>query len=525
MILPSQRSVFEATLAFCAIAFFSLVVGVVGATSLKLQIGLVIAFSGLLLIVLSPARRTLCLCLWLLIQPLSVEKILFTATPIWDGLRGYEIVLNAGDLILMMLGCILLYERFFLHKKHFVWDRLNQILFALLCWGAFSYCIHGLYLQSDFIDSAPLGVLHLFRNFIFVLIVGSAIQTRADVLWILATVAFMILLQSVLVALSFATGESMNFTRLLGPALKLQEYVVGGEVVHRAAGTVGVPNQQASYHAMLTFLAVGLLAVRNAAFRSLALIAMMSSLIAVVFTFSRSAWFTMGLASVLITAVFIKRQAITSSAWLIGGVLSIVMIVALGFLAKPIIDRLTQGDDGATDSRVRMIMLATDLIKKHPIIGVGPNDYAEAGLFYYPPGEKDTEWVALGDKAIVPPLGRIELAILRIPGQKPLAIPLGVHNKYLLMFSEMGLVGLLLWLWLFITVFQKARSIRDHKDKLYRFLSVSGYAVILVISIYMMLDLFADDKTLQVLLFPITLIVAVARIAQQTKQNNSYHAH
>lgn len=509
----SSRSLFETSFALTAILIFSLLTAIVGVVSLKLQIGLIIALVGALIVCLTPARRTLCLCLWILIQPLSVEKILFTATPIWKGLRGYEIVLNAGDIILLILAGILVVERLTTKKATFVWDDRTKILFALLCWGAFSYFIHLLYFQSAFVDSAPLGILHLFRNFIFVFIIGSAIQTRADVLWILVTLAVMIIIQSALVGISFATGESMNFTRLLGPALKLQEYKIGGDIIHRAAGTLGVPNQQASYHAMLTFLCVGLFAVKNVMFRAVGVVAIISSLIAVVFTFSRSAWLSMALASMLIVFLFIKRRDVAPSAWLTGAIISLFMIIAMAFLAKPIIERLTQGDDGATDSRIRMIQLSVDLIQKHPIIGVGPNDYSEAGLHYYPPGEKETEWVPLGGKAIVPPLGRIELAVLHIPGKKPLAIPLGVHNKYLLMFTELGLVGLILWLWFFTTIFNASKLLANSNDRLFKFMSISGYAVLLVILVYMMLDLFADDKTLQVMLFPLIVIGAAAKIS------------
>lgn len=516
-----QRSVFELVLALFAIASFSLVVGLTGISSLKYQLLILVAFAGILLIVLSPARRILCVCLWVLVQPLSVEKILFTAAPIWDGLRGYEIILNAADLLLLALACILVYERVVLHKKNLLWDNFTKILLLLFCWGVVSYLIHALFLQSEFINSAPLGVLHLFRNFLFVFIIGSSIQSRNDILLVLATVATMVLIQSILVAIAFGTGESMNFTRLLGPSLKPQIYKIDGETVRRAAGTLGVPNQQAGYHAMFTFLCVGLLAVRNVMFRTLALIAIMASLFAVIFTFSRSAWLTMALATLLTITIFLKRRAIKPSGLLIGGLLSVVLIVGLGFVAKPIVDRLTKGDDGATDSRVRMIMLASDLIQKHPLIGVGPNDYAEAGLYYYPPGEKEVEWVALGEKAIVPPLGRIELAILRKPGEKPLAIPLGVHNKYLLVFSELGIVGLLLWMSLLVIAFKCSHTMSKSNDKLYKFLSVSGYAVVMVIAIYMMLDLIADDKTLQVFLFPLAFIVTACHVLSNNLPDES----
>lgn len=527
MDIHKQRTLFESIFVISVTLVFGLAIGMINALPFKFQIALVVGLLGLMLIWLFPARRTLCLCLWVLIQPLSIEKILYTAPPLWPSLRGLEIVLNAGDAILCMLLAILVAEKITYRKPLFIWSTQAKLFLALLLWGIFSYCVHLVFLHSPFVESAPFGVLHLFRNLAFVLIVGCAIQSRADLIWILITVMVMIIIQSILVFLSFATGEAFNFSRLLGLPVIMQKYNVGGEQISRAAGTLGVPNQQAMFHAMFTFLLLGLISAKNVWIRMLALTAILMSFVAVIFTFSRSAWFSIALATLLIIATFIKRREITPKAWLIGSLLSVGMIAVLAVLAQPIIDRLTKGDDGATDSRVRMISLAKDLAVQYPIFGVGPHEFVEAGLRLYPPGQKETEWVPLGDKPIVPPLGRIELATSIVPNEKPIIVPLPVHNKYLLTLSELGVVGLLLWLMVFKTLFKEVKISSRSKDPLLRFTGVAGMAVILVALIYMMLDLFADDKTLQVLLFPLIVVSAAYRLStqQQNRQLNAVKQH
>ncbi len=516
MDLQKQRSIFEGIFVVIATLFFSLFISLLGAAALKFQIAFAVGLFGLIAICLIPARRTLCLCLWVLIQPLSIEKILYTAPPIWPTLRGLEIVLNAADVILIILFIILVFEKIFQNKKLFVWDKKAQLLTVLMLWGIFAYTIHLGFYHSEFVNSTPLGILHLFRNLMFVLIIGSAIQSRADLIWIFIAVAAIVFIESILVYLSFATGEAFNFSRLLGLPTQLQQYSAGGEVISRGAGTLGVPNQQAMFHATFTFLMLGLLSVKNATVRNLALMVIMCSFVAVIFTFSRSAWFSMALACMLIAAVFIKRNEITPTGWLMSSLVAILFIGVLAVLAQPMIDRLTKGDDGATDSRVRMIMLAKDLALKYPIIGVGASGFAEAGLNLYPPGKKETQWVPLGGKAIVPPLGRLELATAILPNQKPIIVPLPVHNKYLLMLTEFGVVGLIIWLMLFKTLFFEAKNCSTSRDPMLRFTGVAGMAIVLVVMVYMNLDLFADDKTLQVILFPLTVISAAYRLSLKT---------
>jgi hypothetical protein len=510
-----ERTLFEAAIVLIATLFFSLFITVLGSVSLKFQIAFAIGLFGLLAICLIPSRRTVCLCLWIIIQPLSIEKILYIHTPIWDNVQSENTLMNAADILLILLFCILIFEQFVVKKVAFVWDKKTTLFSALLLWGVFSYLIHlGIY-QSDFTNVAPLGLVHMARNVFFVVVIGSAIQTRADVIWVLVAITFILFVESILVGLSFATGEPFNFTRLLGKGAFIQKYSAGGESVTRASATLGLPNQQATFHSMFTFLLVGLFAVKNKLFKIIGLVVMMMSFIAVIFTFSRSAWLSFAAATLLITIIFIKRKEVTPTAWLTGSFVAVVLIAILAVIAQPIIDRLSGGDEGATGSRVRMIMLAKDLAMQYPIIGVGPNEYAEAGLYLYPPGEKETEWVGLGDKAIVPPLGRVELATQIVPGKKPNLFTLPVHNKFMLTLSELGAVGLLIWLVIYYQFFKDAKLCSRSKDALFRFLGVAGIATSLIALIYMNLDLFSNEKAMQSLLFPMVFVSAVYRISKK----------
>lgn len=508
-----NRSFFETIFVVLTTLIFAIGVSLLGTIALKFQLALIIGMMGLLVIVLNPKRRTFCLALWVLIQPLSIEKILYTGAPLWEKFRGQEIVMNMADGILILLAFILLSERLLKNKAVFVWDKKATLFLMLLGWGILSYLLHLNYYQDSFVSQSPIGVLHLFRNLFFVVVISSAIQTRADLIWVTVAVLVILLLQSILVGLSYATGELYNFSRLLGQYSGGAQSYTGAEgAMTRASGTLGVANQQALFHAMFSFLLIGLFALKNTLFRTGALLVLLASFVAVIFTFSRSAWLCMALASALIAILFIYKKQFKPTAWLLGGLLLIGFVGFLAVFAQPILDRLTKGDNGATDSRVRMIVLAKDLFLHNPIIGVGPAEYAEAGLKLYPPGYKDTEWVALGDSAIVPPMGRIELARAFIDANTEIIIPLSVHNKYLLTLSELGMVGLLLWLMIMYQFFIDAKNCSNSNNPYFKFLGIAGIGIILVASTYMMLDLFMDDKTLQIMLFPMLVVSAAARI-------------
>lgn len=511
------RTLIECLVVLVATLAFSLMVGLFGAIETKFQVALLVGMLVLTTFIVVPQKRTFCLVLWVLIQPLSIEKIIYTATPLWPSLIGAELVVSAGDVILMLLFLVLLKQHLFERERIFYWSPVAWCFAALAAWALVSYAIHINFYQEHFVSSTFFGVLHLLKMLFFVVVILAAIQTRADLIWVILATLLMLLIESGLVSLSYMTGEAYNFGRLLGMSSELQQYSGSEGTLKRATGTLGVANQQAVYHAMMTFLLVGLLALKRGWVKYWALLIFVASFAAIILTFARTAWMAFFMAAVVTFVIMFRQRLIKPQGWLVGGVVVFLMAGVLALTAQPIIDRLTVGDDGATASRLRMADLAKDLFLAYPVIGVGANGYVEAGLALYPPGQKETEWVALGDKPIVPPLGRIELGVYNLPNGEQLTVAASVHNKYLLMAAELGLIGLGIWLLILYFFYRDANICLRGEDGLGKYLGISGYALLTVATIYMMLDLFNTDKSVQIILFPLLIVSATAKLIKQRK--------
>jgi O-antigen ligase len=118
---------------------------------------------------------------------------------------------------------------------------------------------------------------------------------------------------------------------------------------------------------------------------------------------------------------------------------------------------------------------------------------------------------------MVPVVGRLEVVRLVQPQKETLTSPLPVHNKYMLTLSELGAIGLFLWLCMYVHLFREAKACSLSRDPVLRYIGVGGMAAVLASMSYMMLDLFADDKSVQILFFVPLVVTAAARIVRETE--------
>lgn len=515
-----MRRFFEALLALMLAAGLGLTLALIGGLDPKYQVAFVAVGVFIGMLVLFPERRLLCLLLWIMIQPLSIEKI-FYVNAIYQGFIPQTIVINAGDALLVLLACFMLVESLFTHRKVWHWPTFATLFGLYLLWALLSAVLHGVFLDTGYTGSTPWALIHYVRTLMFIVVVHSAIRTRAELICVLIALAWIVLGEAILVALSYITGELFNFARLTGqePMLELQTFSGADGKMVRGVGTLGHTNQQAAFHTFYTMPMIALLVVRNTWFRVTALVVIGASAIAVLLSFSRSAWMSFALALIVAFMVAWRRREIAPVAWLTGAAMAVVMVFVLGVLAEPIYERIAHGDDGATDSRLRMIDLATDLFLSHPVVGVGPGEFAEASILQYPVEFKENEWVAVSEKPMAPIVGRLDVVRFVQKGKETLTSPLPVHNKYMLTLSELGLVGLLLWLVIYAHLFRESLVSSRAQDNVLSYIGVAGMATVLASMSYMMLDLFADDKSMQILFFVPVIVTAAARIVRESGRN------
>lgn len=521
--LPVARQVLEWLLALGLATLSGLALVVMSGLAVKYQIA---AVAGGLIggaVLMHRDRRILLVVLWVCVMPLGMEKVYDTGTQVGPEFITQYIVFNAADVLLALLAGVLLLEWLQSGVCPFVWSSLASVWSAIILWSFVSYAIHGFVLRDGFTHAAPLSILTAVRTLLFFVLMESSIRDRGELITVLMALTLTLFLQSLVVMASYATGENYNLALLLGaPQVKLNTFGGGAAAVTRATGTIGYINQQAAYHAFCTMPLAALLALRNGAVRNATLAVMCMSYLAIILTFSRGAWLASILALLQSLFMFAYRRQITPSAWLRGGLLAVVACAAVGALSYPIMERLSKGgDDGATASRLRMIALAVDLFEAYPLIGVGPGEYTEAGYQLEPIEYRGTDWVAPGGVPTVPGVGRLEVAqVVTTAGQR-LTAPLSVHNRYLLSLSETGVPGLILWLALFWVIVRYPWRFSRSPDGFYRFFGIAGAGVTTGLVVYLNSDLFADDKSFQIMfLIPVLLAVAdrhvrdAARIAR-----------
>jgi len=455
-----------------------------------------------------PQPRMVLVVAWILVFPLNLEKIEIIGPSSYPHLIPPILEISATDLILVtLLGLILFEARWTGRPILRYWPRAGGPFLALWAWVAFDFLMHTPSIGSAF------QMLHWSKMLVDLFILTAAIRTRSEVIVVLAMTAVAVLIQSFIVGLSYATHIEFGLT---GISSALVTFSGSDTSYHRATGTLGYVNGQAQYQTFFMLPLVGLLCARNLFWRGLAGLAGAASLMAIVLTFTRGAWLSCAVAFAVIILVATVKGRMGKKLWLGLTAFMMVAVVGLAAFSGPIIDRLSEkGDAGASASRLRMVSMAMQHIYLHPLLGVGPGNFISARVEQAPIDWHGTVWLQPGEPFPFREVASYEYATTELRGQTYL-IPLPVHNKYLLVASELGLVGLALFLWYFWRVLGHARGCLRTRDPLMWWTGLGLMASICAGSVYLMLDLIYGDSFI-IILFPHFLAMICDRLAGEER--------
>lgn len=231
--------------------------------------------------------------------------------------------------------------------------------------------------------------------------------TVDDVRWVLSMLLVAVLFESVAMLYGARAGQTEIIP---GRAIRVDE-----RDNLRVGGTIGSPNAAAAYLTLLVAPALAmLLTSARARLKAVAVLSAGLATVALVFTQSRGGWVATVVSLVLLwlaSARSVRRPLLVPLA----GACLVAAVVA--FAGDTIATRLTADDKSSAESRWPLMRTAMLMIRDHPIIGVGPNNYGEVMKDY----------------------GAIE----GDGGQ----FTYTVHNKFLLVWAETGPGGLLSFVW------------------------------------------------------------------------------
>ena len=310
--------------------------------------------------------------------------------------------------------------------------------------------------------------------FLFVYIVGT-VRTREEVVLIVSLLLVGLLLQSLLMIGLRAIGHSFRIGNI---DARIDDSL-------RVGGTVGSPNTAASYLGLLLCPAISILLTRlSLPYKGLAALALGLGGVALIFTLSRGGWITFALSASILCFFAWWRG------WLSLAVVVVVFAVVAGLLVfyqDTIITRIFGDDGGSAGSRPILNRLAWHMILDHPWLGVGANNFAVELPRYVTP-EFSREWLYT------------------------------VHNKYLLVWSETGIGGLLAFLWFLGSTLARGWRCWQLKDRLLSPLGLALAAALVGHMVHMLVDLFHSRPQVQMLWLIaafITVIYAIGTDAQR----------
>jgi len=194
--------------------------------------------------------------------------------------------------------------------------------------------------------------------------------------------------------------------------------VIGAGDVHliRLYGLSGHPNVIGGYAAIALLMSIGLIARRGRPINAAIIGAWLIGLMALLLTFSRSAWLAMAIGLCVLALLTVHRRATRPRVRPIAIVLAAIVIAWAVIFGPYLIARISPSRSDiervSIEERIDQSSLALALIAAHPIGGVGIGNFGVASRHLID-SSAPTDWV---------------------------------HNVPLLIASELGLFGLIAWL-------------------------------------------------------------------------------
>jgi putative inorganic carbon (hco3(-)) transporter len=303
----------------------------------------------------------------------------------------------------------------------------------------------------------------------------ATVRTERDVRIVMAWLLCGLALESAIILGLAVAGEGFKIAGLTG---RIDMYTEEFGAAARFGGTVGSPNNAAMYLEMLLAPALAVLVTTaGRPYKALALVSLALGTAALMTTHSRGGWLA-AIVSLVIVCVSLWRGGRLSP------IVPMVLVVLLSTVTLAFRDtvsnRLAGDDQGAARSRVSLMSTAFDIIRDGPVLGVGANNYTVA----------------------------LERHMSRFGNQWLYT----VHNQYLLVWAETGLVGLAAFFGFLVATLRHGWRRARRADGFLAPLALGLTAACVGHLVHMHVDIFNARPQLQLLVTVAALLAVMSRM-------------
>lgn len=425
------------------------------------------------------------LCIYFFTLPADLTKALI----IPGGVYSPGLWLTLSDLALIPLAALWLFDRKVLRSTRLDWSPLHSIASLGLAWT---------WVTAVFAQYPLAGILAAIiftKYYVAFLVISDLIRTRRQLRNVLRAAAIALGTQILMVGVQFLTNSPLEIQGVkdttLGTRLVFEE--AGGVHAFRPSGFLHHPNVLADYLVFLlpTILSFTLLGKRAIGIRTwiVAATLLAGGFLALIVSLSRGGWVAFFGAALFLLYTGHRRGIIDKRqlAW-IGGAAATVAIAVL-LVYPTVYFRLTLSDELSTKSRVEMIKQATLIISRYPMAGVGLGSYNHAAQVNIPASFANlNHWYRDGLLKGV------------------------VHNKYLLVAAEQGLVGLALFALLLWRALKTLLDVPKWSDQSYAALAMGLASSIMGQAVFYLFDHFYADVRIALLWSVLGLAAALTNM-------------
>lgn len=270
----------------------------------------------------------------------------------------------------------------------------------------------------------------MIRSYVAFLFFANIINTRADLSVVVVALICGVMLQSFVGGLQYVSGGSFLKGVFGVPETAFRTQMQGTFALSRVGGTIGHPNALAKYlcFCIPVFIACTF-SMPNSTVKKLAGLAAAAGGMTLLLTLSRGSWVALGVALCFLFYEIFKCKFASRAKSIVTVVVCIAVFAGITLTVfKDVRTRLFEDDYGAAQARFPMALIAANIIRDHPVTGVGLNNYTRVMQAY----DNTREWQAYH-------------------------FPHPVHNSYLLIAAESGIPALIAFLWLIGAAATKVR--------------------------------------------------------------------
>ncbi|MFH1877717.1 MAG: O-antigen ligase family protein [Candidatus Omnitrophota bacterium] len=370
---------------------------------------------------LFPDKKHFYLFLTVFFLPVNLNKALLKIDSSFLSVRD-SITVSMPDVLLFILYCIWFYQMVHSReegRKTVFFTFISIPFFVMFSAGILSFVNAGNTLYSTF------GIFKLIKVFAYYFYAVNNIRSADDIKIILLGLLAGCGLQLSVAALQLAAGKTLGLFYLGELSGEFRSWS-GFHQVYRIGALLGHPNFFANYLDFMIPLMLSLSFLKESVFvRRSATILFFGCITGMLFTLSRGGWAASGTGAFIAFIMLAARNAREKCFLRKTFVLIIIVFCAGAAFSPKIIERVTSKDGGAANTRLEQIRVAENVIKEHPVCGIGLNNYSLVMEDY----DETYSKVSRSFKA-------------------------PVHNAYLLVLAETGILGFLGYIALYLSIFR-----------------------------------------------------------------------